>query len=541
MKIKKTPRKPVLTRPKRHVLILNRFVPMFLAGAVLLSLGLVIINSMIMSGQETERENYISNIVDACAEYERASDGSGEEGYGSEELNNKLAKLKGSLTVFQLGGFYGDVRNKDTGEVIAKTTDRMCVVLRTGDQKESEFYICEDKSLFEPVLKQYSDRLDKLYRNYMADWTREGVYSFLNIGEDPYIEIPVTIKPADIFVNEEDHTFLPGKVMIFIENSREYKQIMIDCTPEDTNGYTHIYESDCESYFSFNSFGMDRYLSERSDNVNQLVGESFPDLEINYYSLNQVSVFSAVPELVFFAYVLLAAVTFLIALVLGSIRYGKVLAVYEVFEYRKKVTESLAHDLKTPLAAISAYSENLEENADSDRRKYYLEKIRENVGSMNRMIEGVLDFSRSENCAVRIGEVEVRKLVEEEFESIRALFEKNDLAVEIKGEDVMVRTDAALLRQAVKNLLSNAAKFARKGSRVTIAAGKDSLVIENETDGKITDTEEIKKPFVKGSSERGETEGTGLGLAIADSSLTAAGHRLDIKQEGDLFRAKVIW
>ena len=538
MKFRKK-RRTVIVKPKRYVYVLNIFVPLLLVGMVLLSLGSIIINSIILVRQSEDRGIYLTNITETCVEYERTAYDQGDK--NSEESINNLAKLKFALTVAQVSGIHVEVSDINTGEVIAQSMDRGCVVLRTEGEEEPRFFTCDDASLFEPFMKQYGDRIDRHYANYMADWTRMDVYSMLNIEEDIDYSSPVGIKLADFYINEEDHTFLPGKVVAYLTDKKEDKQVMIDCTPSDTSGYSHIYESDCKTLLFFNSFGADKYFYDSSDDVNQIIKGTLPDLAISYCEQDQVSIYKAAPEVVFFSIVLLVAGTFLIGFVFGSIKYSRAYSIYEVFEYRKKVTDSLAHDLKTPLAAISAYSENLEENADSDRRKYYSEKIRENVGSMNRMIEGVLDFSRSENCAVRIGEVEVRKLVEEEFESIRALFEKNDLAVEIKGEDVTVRTDAALLRQAVKNLLSNAAKFARKGSRVTIITGKDSLVIENETDGKITDTEEIKKPFVKGSSERGETEGTGLGLAIADSSLTAAGHRLDIRQEGDLFRAKVIW
>jgi signal transduction histidine kinase len=73
----------------------------------------------------------------------------------------------------------------------------------------------------------------------------------------------------------------------------------------------------------------------------------------------------------------------------------------------------MAHDLKTPLASIMAYSENLEESAD-DRAKVieYSGKITDKVTDMNHMIEDILVLSKTGtakadistlSCSVRRG------------------------------------------------------------------------------------------------------------------------------------------
>ena len=253
------------------------------------------------------------------------------------------------------------------------------------------------------------------------------------------------------------------------------------------------------------------------------------------------SFFECAPRVVVLNFIFWFLLAGVLALVISYIKYVRRKSVYEIVEYRKNVTNNMAHDLKTPLAAISAYAENLEENINSDKRSYYSAKIRENTQAMNHMIESILDFSKSETGAVKIvmKEVAIKGVVENEIEKISELFKKNDIKITVKGNDVKVKTDENLMRQALRNLIGNAAKFAREGSMVDISIDAKELSITDLTDEKIADLKHIKDPFVKGASERGSVEGTGLGLAIAESSLEACGHKLEISMEGDMFKAVI--
>lgn len=69
---------------------------------------------------------------------------------------------------------------------------------------------------------------------------------------------------------------------------------------------------------------------------------------------------------------------------------------YERQEYRRNMTNVMAHDLKTPLMAMSGYAENLLANVHTDKRQQYAEAISENVRKMNGMIEQMLEIDRLE-------------------------------------------------------------------------------------------------------------------------------------------------
>ena len=94
---------------------------------------------------------------------------------------------------------------------------------------------------------------------------------------------------------------------------------------------------------------------------------------------------------------ILAAI--ILSLIPASIIYNIQKRKFDIFEYRRKMTDAMAHDLKSPMAAISAFAENLSDNVATDKREYYAGKIEEKVAQMNKMVNDILEFSKSENLA----------------------------------------------------------------------------------------------------------------------------------------------
>ena len=232
----------------------------------------------------------------------------------------------------------------------------------------------------------------------------------------------------------------------------------------------------------------------------------------------------------------------IVAIVVAVIRYNNKKTIWEIFDYRTKTTAAMAHDLKTPLAAMAAYAENLEYDVNSEKRTYYSSKIRENIDYMSKTVEGILDFSKSETETVNtdVTEIDVHEMIQTEVKAAEELFERLNITVEIKGEG-KVKSNRDLIEQAARNLIGNVAKYARPGTDVDIVIDRSGFTITNLTDQKIKDASKLKEPFVKGEESRGSENGSGLGLSIADNSLAAAGHKLDIKVEGDKFIASVRW
>lgn len=220
------------------------------------------------------------------------------------------------------------------------------------------------------------------------------------------------------------------------------------------------------------------------------------------------------------------------ALVIGGLRYTKAKASYDIKCYRIETTNAMAHDLKTPLTAISGYAENLLEQVQVDKREHYAKAIISNIEYMDQMIHDILELSKSEDerQTVSIENLELSEFVNEELNSFIHIIEERGLSVTFSG-DCTVKTDRKMMKSLVDNLLSNAVKYAAPESEIQIRLGENAgtaknlkskkenmLTIINKLDNPIDKTaEELVKPYVKGDNSRGSMKGSGVGLAIVEN------------------------
>ena len=162
--------------------------------------------------------------------------------------------------------------------------------------------------------------------------------------------------------------------------------------------------------------------------------------------------------------------------------------------------------------------------------------------STNGTIESILQFTKSEAGASKTAasDIDVHALIEDEYNAVAELFNKKNIKVEIKGEG-HVKSNKELIEQAVRNLIGNAAKYARPDTTLYIDIDSKGFTMSNLTDQKIRNVNDLKKPFVKGEESRGTENGAGLGLSIAENCLISAGYNLVIEFEDETFRAIVRW
>ena len=430
------------------------------------------------------------------------------------------------------------------------------VVTGSPDDMNDTWYFLEDQSYLEPLLKYKNGKYD-----HERNAGRKDRYSLYRYEEELDVQIGDIPKMYEvnfrtIYVNEEKHTFIPGKTEVYHYYSGKLLDV-IDCTPEDTKGYKcledyyeddenclHIArsslvyvepysegESDTQTYSNYAVLGTE----ENRGDYKWTLDYSGPDFDMSYFGL-----IKALPLTTIIIHAAAFVLALAAALVISVIIYNRRKTTWEIFEYSKKTTAAMAHDLKTPLAAMAAYAENLEYDINPEKREYYSARIRENIDYMSKTVEGILDFSRSGTGTIKtvMSDINVRELVQKEVTAASEIFSKNNITVNIKG-DGKVNSSKDLLEQSVRNLIGNAAKYARPGTAVCIVIDDSGFAVTNLTDQKIEDASKLKEPFVKGEESRGRGNGSGLGLAIADNSLAAAGHKLEVFVEGDTFKAVV--
>ena len=434
------------------------------------------------------------------------------------------------------------------GSEAIKAGDTAAVLLGEGPRK---IFFIEDISYLDPVNKYMDGRFDiREYNQWMSKNQYEFVYLYA-YNEMHYKERTYQLENA--YVNWETHTFIPGVVHI-TESGKEYD---VDCTPKDTKGYEKV-ESGYSAFFidmcyrvapEKSSKDVDSFIiPDARGNPWDLHGFDFDNDDparivyvkpwyVGYgeYPDHSRSAFELAPVTSTCILVLSFILAVIVTLIVSFIKYQKDKTIWKIFEYRTKTTEAMAHDLKTPMAAIAAYAESMESVAgDADKTNEYSRKISEKISAMDHMVEDILALSRSESGRIDVTseEVDVMALVTESLEQFP------DLKTNISGAQVKIKTDRKLFLQAIGNLLSNCDRYGEKGSPVDITIEPEKLTIANKTSETYPDVESLKKPFVKGSDSRSD-KGTGLGLSIADNNLNILGYKLELSSRDGIFEARI--
>jgi len=200
----------------------------------------------------------------------------------------------------------------------------------------------------------------------------------------------------------------------------------------------------------------------------------------------------------------------------------------EAFSY------SVSHDLRAPLRAIHGFARILLEDHGTQlepEAKRVLSVIDENTRRMGHLIDDLLAFSRLGRKEVETARVDMAELVRTVAEEVRR--GAGDRALDITiGPLPPARGDRDMLRQAITNLLDNAAKFTRRRTPGLIDVGHRADGAETvyyvKDNGAGFDPRYAGKLF--GVFQRlhraEEFEGTGVGLAIVQRIVLRHGGRV---------------
>ena len=213
----------------------------------------------------------------------------------------------------------------------------------------------------------------------------------------------------------------------------------------------------------------------------------------------------------------------------------------EMERYYRNTAAALAHDLKTPLAAISGYAQNLCENVHTEKREYYAGAIIKNIDHMSTSIEDMLELARLQNVKVKLHResVDPEELTKEILEPLQGILDEKELTVDINGS-MNIYADRVLMKRAIGNLISNAINYTPMGEKIRILSENGKFLIIN-TGVSITNKrlKELKKSFIKGNEARGNCAGNGIGLAIVDEIMKLHGFKWRIESDVDRKEVKV--
>lgn len=214
-------------------------------------------------------------------------------------------------------------------------------------------------------------------------------------------------------------------------------------------------------------------------------------------------------------------------------------AKYEFEDYQRDLTDHLAHDIKTPLMAISGYAENvLSGSLPEEEQKQYLSSIIENVSYTDSLINRTLDLNHmGEKAPSKPEALQLAEIVEETLSKYTLLLHEKQILYSVSG-NAEIKADKTAIETIAENLISNAVKYTPNDGSLKIAVDKKRLTVTNTVAEKI-DTKELKRPFVRGDKARSNVSGNGLGLAIAERAAAANGLKLSLSCTDTEFRAEL--
>ncbi|MFZ6749423.1 two-component system sensor histidine kinase CreC [Undibacterium sp. Ren11W] len=146
-------------------------------------------------------------------------------------------------------------------------------------------------------------------------------------------------------------------------------------------------------------------------------------------------------------------------------------------QYVEQVMHTLAHELKSPIAAIQGSAELLSEDLPAAARQHFLNNIIEQNQRQKQLIDKLLALIKIEQQqSLEQHSIDLNSLLNlvKADANVRLQEKALELQIELAPDLVDIKGDALLLRQALGNLLDNAIAFAPHGSCIGLSATQDS-------------------------------------------------------------------
>ena len=198
-----------------------------------------------------------------------------------------------------------------------------------------------------------------------------------------------------------------------------------------------------------------------------------------------------------------------------------------------EMSAGLAHEFKNALATLHGYAQLLQNAAlDDGARASATAALLQEVRGLSEMVTSFLNFARPKTPD--LGDVQLRELLDTCAADLGALFAAERVALDIGGDFPAVRADERMLRQALANLIRNAAeaipeeaaerRVSVRGSLETDTNGRAWARIEVADTGRGIPEEDLQRIFIPFFTTK--SKGHGVGLALAHRVATDHGGTL---------------
>ncbi len=212
---------------------------------------------------------------------------------------------------------------------------------------------------------------------------------------------------------------------------------------------------------------------------------------------------------------------------------------------KSRFLAAASHDLRQPLHALTLFTDELEEQPNTQPQRRLLKQVRSAVDAMNQQLSALLDISRLDLGDIRTlpAAIALEPLIERTIAVHAPDAQAKGLRLRHVPTRARVVSDPRLLERMLGNLLANAIRYTTRGGVVVgVRNSGDQVRLEVWDSGIGISTEQIPLIFQEfyqvGNPERDADKGLGLGLSIVARLAQILAHPIDVRsvpEHGSVF------
>ena len=227
----------------------------------------------------------------------------------------------------------------------------------------------------------------------------------------------------------------------------------------------------------------------------------------------------------------------------SSVVNGLLSRIETLVEGVQRVSDNIAHDLRTPLTRLRNNLDTLQKDNPETAEKT-AQLIRE-ADSLLATFSALLRISRLETARAKnnFTTVSLSTLLRDVMELYEPLAEEKEIALAAEIEDISLHGDKDLLFQAFANLLDNAIKFSPRGGRIDMSIrhidGHAQCIFADNGPGiPAAERDKVFTRFYRGDDSR-STPGSGLGLSLVAAVISLHDGNIDLEDNNPGLRVKI--
>ncbi len=215
----------------------------------------------------------------------------------------------------------------------------------------------------------------------------------------------------------------------------------------------------------------------------------------------------------------------------------------EVNKQQARFVNDASHELRTPIAVIEGYVNMLARWGAEDEKvlEESIAALQRESGHMKHLVEQLLFLARGDSgkTQLELKEISLKECMQEVYEESLLIDEKHVYRFRAEENPIMVMADSGLLKQAVRILVDNAAKYTKEQEEIILSVGmteQGEAYLQVQDSGIGMEMEDLKHMFERfyRADDARKYKGTGLGLSIAKWIVEKHGGHFEVLSRTEL-------